>query len=67
MTKRFKIIKLILINQFIKGFIKHFGLFLDVVIAIMIVLKTHDNNRLVVATADLASICNLTAVVDLQF
>ena len=52
MCQPFKIIEIVFILQGFKGLIHHLGLFLNVAIAILIIFKSDNNNRLIVIFPD---------------
>ena len=59
-----KVIKVILGLQLVEGAVEHPGLFLDVAIAIVIILKPNHDKRLVVPAPNLASVSDFPTIID---
>ena len=65
-TDPLKIIEIIADFQLVKRRLKHFSLFLDVVITIVVIFKANDDEWFVIVLANLSSIGDLTVIVDLH-
>ena len=67
MPQPFKIIEIVFILQGFKCLIHHLGLFLDIVIAIFVILKSNNNNWLVILILDFTLKGNTPIVPNLDF
>ena len=67
MPQPFKIIEIVFILQGFKCLIHHLGLFLDIVIAIFVILKSNNNDWLVILILDFTLKGDTPIVPDLDF
>ena len=67
MTDPLEVVEIILIFQLIKGRVKHFSLFLNIAISIMVIFKADNDEWFIIILPYLSRISNFATVIYLNF